>query len=696
VNRERITLFFVAAILLLAPFSPVVQAVDSIDLRLGTLSGNGWKVEGATLQLGWHDEDRAIFSLSAVRIEHPSIPFPLVGSRLDCSKGTISERKIECDKGLVRLKTPLLDRELLSAAFSWSPETNDFRLQLTDLKIAGGSGSLALEGSDRSWRAEMKGSGFSLQELSRGLATLGIAPPPFELSGKGDLTLSLTGRATEIHDQRWRVDFHDLTFTEESESYLGEGLRGRWRGRLGRGVEGLKGSQQLRLQEGAILTPAFYLAPEGKEIAIDSDLRVDEAWSKLQLTRITYRHQGLLGFHADARFELEPRVKLNGLTLRSQPIDLKPFYETYLQPVLAEPFFQELHISGRLEANLEMDSRQSIQLELQDVAVDQGEDESGETGRNFSLHGLTGELNWRSTDPSPISRLSWSGGSLLGGLTLGPGQVSPQLTAQGITLDRPFSLPVLDGELRTEAFRLESLDSGPRLGFRGYLTPISMQRLSEAIGWPALAGQLSGMIPAISFEQGSLRVEGVMLIRLFGGRTLIKNLYLTDLFGPLPVLEADLELKALDLETLTRTFSFGKITGKLEGQVKGLRLEAWRPVSFDAVFNTPVDDESKHRISQRAVDNISNLGGAGISGALSRSFLRVFEEFGYDRLGISCRLGQGVCEMGGIEAAGQGYYLVKGGGIPRIDILGFNRRTDWELLLSKLQQMTEGEAPVIE
>jgi len=674
----------------------MVEAVDSIDLRLGALSGNGWKAEGAGLRLGWDEEERAIFSLSADRIDHPFIPFPLIGPRLDCSEGTINERNVECDKGLVRLKTALLDKDRFSASFSWTPETNDFRLRLTDLKIAGGRGSLLLEGNHRSWRAEIKGSRLSLQELSKGLATLGIAPPPFEFSGKGDLTLSLKGGASEIRDQGWRIDFDDLTFAEESGSYLGEGLRGSWQGRLGRGTEGFNGSQHLRLQEGAILTPAVYLAPEGREIAIDSDLRANEAWSELQLTGITYRHQGLLGFQADARFKLEPRIKLSNLILRSQPIDLEPFYETYLQPVLADNFFQELRISGRLEANLEMDSANSVQLKLRDVAVDQGEDESGQTGGNFSLRGLAGELNWHSTGRSPVSRLSWSGGSLLGGLTLGPGQVSPQLTAKQIILDRPFSLPVLDGELRTEAFRLESLDSGPRLEFRGYLTPISMQRLSEAIGWPALAGQLSGMIPAVSFEEGSLRVEGVMLIRLFGGRTLVKNLNLTDLFGPLPVLEADLELKDIDLETLTRTFSFGKITGKLEGQVENLRLEAWQPISFEAGFNTPAEDGSRHRISQRAVDNISNLGGAGISGALSRSFLRVFEEFGYDRLGINCRLTQGVCEMGGIEAAERGYYLVKGGGIPRIDIIGFNRRTDWGLLLSKLQQMTEGEAPVIE
>jgi hypothetical protein len=52
--------------------------------------------------------------------------------------------------------------------------------------------------------------------------------------------------------------------------------------------------------------------------------------------------------------------------------------------------------------------------------------------------------------------------------------------------------------------------------------------------------------------------------------------------------------------------------------------------------------------------------------------------------------------MGGIEAAERGYYLVKGGGIPRIDIMGFNRETDWQVLVSKLKQIASGESPVIQ
>ena len=54
--------------------------------------------------------------------------------------------------------------------------------------------------------------------------------------------------------------------------------------------------------------------------------------------------------------------------------------------------------------------------------------------------------------------------------------------------------------------------------------------------------------------------------------------------------------------------------------------------------------------------------------------------------------------MGGVESAGQaqGYYLVKGGGLPRIDIVGFNRKTDWSLLVDKLKQVAEGGTPIIQ
>jgi hypothetical protein len=126
-------------------------------------------------------------------------------------------------------------------------------------------------------------------------------------------------------------------------------------------------------------------------------------------------------------------------------------------------------------------------------------------------------------------------------------------------------------------------------------------------------------------------------------------------------------------------------------------MEAWQLVAFDAHFETPPDDDSRHRISQRAVDNISNLGGAGVGGALSRGFMSVFEDFPYKRLGIRCRLANGVCHMGGVAPAETGYYLVQGRFLPpRLDVIGYAEEVDWKSLVERLVAVTRGETPRVQ
>ena len=126
-----------------------------------------------------------------------------------------------------------------------------------------------------------------------------------------------------------------------------------------------------------------------------------------------------------------------------------------------------------------------------------------------------------------------------------------------------------------------------------------------------------------------------------------------------------------------------------------LVLQRWKPVAFDAAFATPKTDNSRHRISQNAVDSLAQIGGGG--GALSATFLSFLEEFSYDRLGLSCRLSNGVCQMGGVVPAEQGYYIVKGGGFPpRIDVLGFNDRVAWDVLVERLKNIARSQSPIME
>jgi hypothetical protein len=129
--------------------------------------------------------------------------------------------------------------------------------------------------------------------------------------------------------------------------------------------------------------------------------------------------------------------------------------------------------------------------------------------------------------------------------------------------------------------------------------------------------------------------------------------------------------------------------GQASGWMRDLRLLDWRPVAMDARVFTH-EDAGERRISQRAVENLSRLGG-GTAAALSAGVLRVFEEFPYRRAGLACRLERNICHMDGVAPReGGGFYIVEGRGIPHLDVVGHRRLVDWPRLVAQLIAATRG------
>jgi hypothetical protein len=210
-----------------------------------------------------------------------------------------------------------------------------------------------------------------------------------------------------------------------------------------------------------------------------------------------------------------------------------------------------------------------------------------------------------------------------------------------------------------------------------------------------MGGTLAADIPSVTFTGERLDMNGKMTINAFDGTISVSSLALADMVGSSPRLSADVEMRRLDLALLTKTFKFGSMEGRIDADVQGLQLASWKPVAFDAkVVSSPGDYPKK--ISQQAVQNISSLGGAGASAAIQRSFLQLFEQFGYQRLGLSCKLTGNVCEMSGIESTPEGYVIVKGGGVPAINVLGYNKQVGWSDLVERLSRITQENAqPII-
>ncbi|MBL4661761.1 MAG: hypothetical protein JKY19_15480 [Alcanivoracaceae bacterium] len=195
-------------------------------------------------------------------------------------------------------------------------------------------------------------------------------------------------------------------------------------------------------------------------------------------------------------------------------------------------------------------------------------------------------------------------------------------------------------------------------------------------------GSISGKIPGMKKQGHSITFDGSLDLTVFDGQMQIDDLSIERLFGVAPVIAANIKFHKLNLQQITSTFDFGEMTGLIDGYVNDLRITNWKADRLDAYIESSKSSKIKQTISQRAIDNISSIG--GIQGALSRSFLRFFEYFKYKRIGIGCKLRNSICEMRGIETNNNSYYIIEGKGIPSINIIGISRFIDWEVFLDRL------------
>jgi hypothetical protein len=309
----------------------------------------------------------------------------------------------------------------------------------------------------------------------------------------------------------------------------------------------------------------------------------------------------------------------------------------------------------------------------------------------FGFDGLEASLRIAEPD-DPASSVRWRGAQLH---RVPIGAASARFSHDGarIALLEPLTLPVAEGEVVLE--QAERTDRGEGASWSGALRveAVALGPLTEAFGWPRFAGTLSGRVPSLRGSGGRVVLDGELQAQAFDGRIRVAQLAIERLFGVAPSLAADISFDDLDLGMLTGAFDFGTIEGRLDGRIAGLRLVDWGPVAFDAVLKTDREHSGKRRISQRAVNNLSAVGG-GAAG-IQQGVLRFFDTFGYAEIGLSCRLADNVCTMGGLDSANGGYTIVRGSGLPHLTVVGHQRRVDWPVLVARLKAAIGGTAPVV-
>jgi len=642
-------------------------AYDSAGLKLGTLEGSGWSARNVAVHLGWLDESHARLQLSADSVSLHALPGRLSDLDLSCDRAVLTAGNIHCPDARLRLNSSEYGRQSMRASFRYQPESAN-------------------------WDVTIKGARLPLDKVTAQLAAAGGGIPVLESDGRIALTASLRGEGPQLVRADMELRLQAKEFTDAEGMVAGEDLDVQLVVEARPDTSGWQLALDMIGHQGGLYIDPVYVAVPSRPIRATARLGWQEKSRRLVMHAFNYHHPGSVDVRGSGRFSFGKVFKAESMQLDISEAVFPSLYDTYMQPWLTESALGNLQTSGRASGGLSLQdgALHSLRLDLQGLSLN---DREG----LFGLEDVLTRIRWSNSGVPEQSEVQWAGGHVYR-VDLGPARIAAESATGYVRLQEATQLPVLDGALQIDTFDLAyGKDEPLRWQVDGLMAPVSMKLLTQALGWPEFSGKLSGIIPDVRYEAGNLEVGGVLLVRVFDGEVTLRNLRLEQPFGVVPRLQVDARAVNIDLETLTRTFSFGKIEGTLDGRIDGLQMESWRPVAFDAVFATPEGDESRHRISQKAVDNISSIGGAGVGGALSRSFLRFFEDFPYDRLGIRCRLENGVCAMGGVEPAVNGYYLVKGRFIPpRLDVIGYADRVNWESLVSQIVAVTGSQDVVVQ
>lgn len=585
---------------------------------------------------------------------------------------------LELPAGQVRCSRGKLKAGEISSNVQFTYSTANKRLELTLTPAAAERWRIAADLGASGWEARVDVSGGELTRFAS------FFPPgqPLPSEGRLDGVVKIAVTGGELATADGNLRWSDVAFSDQAGLHAADKLGGTLILSANRVSDVLRWQAELAWEGGEVFWSPLYVPSGGHRLEANGTFA----------NALVHVDQGLLTLAdvGQSRFSLDWGLQsgLSTLSADASGLAASGLYTLLLKPMLDKTALGQLFVgAGTVDADLLYANNA-----IQQFNLTLGELDLVDTKGRFAIDKLAATIPWhREKETSGNIRVA---AAKLASVPIGSFAAAVKIDGFGFAIGK-VAIPVLDGKFLLNDLRAARDKEDWRWQFGGVLLPVSMQAVTKALDAPLMGGALSATIPKVAYAHGRVAIEGGIGIRVFDGDVSITDMSLTDPFGLAPRLNAEVEMRKLDLKLLTNTFKFGSMEGRIDADIKALELSNWKPVQFDARIESSPGDYRK-KISQQAVENISALGGAGAAAAIQRSFLRFFEDFGYQKMGLSCRLRNSVCQMSGIESAPEGYIIVKGGGIPAITVRGYNREVNWTELLDRLSRITQGNVqPII-
>ncbi len=692
-----------AAVLTLLLCSLPVRAEDPL-LLLGTIesiTAEDWQI--AELSTALELSKTGIRGEVQIgKLELPSTEMSFADIGIQCERILLTTLQLRCEEALFTATFPGLGRHTVPGWFAYDRQSGDTRFEISRLPVASAGVNVTGIAGESGIELQYSGARLRIDELAGIAGELGIDLQNWTASGFTTINGTLITTTDATARLALTSSLSEASISNEPGTIVTDAMQGRIDLVVNYRDEGWNIDLDASADRGEMYIEPVYANFSEHAVSLHVTGIDTNDFLTFDVARFQLQQDTLMTMSGQATLSL-PKSPEDSTVISGQiefdDTSVQTIYDGLLQILAAGTMLGDMETDGRVSGTVSVaaNAPMSADLRLQNLILD---DRQG----RFAIYGLGGQIHWPGPEAEPAdaapSSLHWDSATAYNIIFSG-GDIAIRLGGDDIELLSPLRLATMGGALLINQLVMNNYGTDAASGLLdAELEPIQLGQLTGAFGWPAFSGRLAGRLPLLTYEGNAMTVGGSLTARAFDGDIEFTDLRLEQPFGLVPRLQGNLRLRQLDLQRLTDTFSFGLIQGRLSGDVAGLEMLGWRPVAMDLHLYTPPGDKSRRRISQRAVENLASVGGGGAAAALSSGMLKFFDVFAYDRIALRCVLRDGVCAMSGAGPAGdgqagQGYYIVKGSGLPRIDVVGYRDQVNWARLVRQLVNITRSDAPVV-
>lgn len=611
------------------------------------------------------------------------------------AKVKAGEKDILIDDMRIHIRNGKINAEKQSLAF---PEIQFHSSWLKNL-------ILGLEVDDKQTVLEMQGKNTDIIESA---IAMNLLPSDWQFSGLDAIKLRVKLKKGRYCSFTSQLGFFEFGFQNKDSSFMGEkiSLKAALDGDVDLADSLITANANVQIHGGEVLYDRFYVDLNRNAIFSSFNVHYDMSKKLLKLINLGVGLRDIIKINMNGTLQhrsSDPRIQFR---LKVPRTSLEPvFHHLILEPFKTEkPFLIDLKTKGNISADLELEGDKKNRTIKGHCILNNGDLSWGkrdlffqgidlnlpiwyQTRKRKKIEGnLKGELSIQSMDLPLLPKQSLSIS-----LDAGPNRLS---VTSPIILEIPGGKVQVGPILFKEIFSSEtSIDTNISM------SGIAIQSLlSEFWSHPA-GGIVNGKLDPVHFEKGTISTRGNIKANVFNGEVILSHLGASGLFTSAPLFKLNAQWKDLNLVEMTKDTSFGKVQGVLKGHLKNLEIAYGQPQRFDLLLETIKKQGVPQRISVRAVDNISRIGGGqspfmGVAGI----FASLFKEFPYEKIGIRALLENDVFRINGTIRENGQEYLVKRGGFSGVNVVNQNpdNRISFKDMVKRIKRVTDSKSgPVI-